>query len=602
MIPRYRPLAAYSLLLAVATGAWLATAFAGAADFPPLWVAGLCVAFSLFVFQFGIPSPWVGLTSMERLPQVGLLLVLSPPAAAAICATASLLWPFLNRGYSHGSTTLAAIRACHNAAMTALMMLVAGAVYAAAGGRHPLDAFGLADLLPLALLGLSMQLVNEACMALYYYFDGRDVRALFKPIYTVMDLIFVPAGVLAALLYNAGHLPTFALFLVLMVVFVLSVHGIGRALTAEDAERSPFARLFKAGRALHGARRIEELGDRLLDELRPLLRFDDFYLVLVDAKQGMLDFRVHEQHGRRQPNARLPLATGLFGLIVERAQPLIVEDWNKAAKTLHQRAFETGKETGSILAVPLVHDGAVIGLVSVQHTEAHVYSMADLNLLQRLSEHLAAAVADARAFEDLEDYRARLEERVAERTAELERAARDKERLIAALRKQGRALERAAQEDPLTGVANRRQFMQRLADEIEVAQASGQPLTLAIADLDRFKLVNDVLGHSVGDEALRSSAALMRNLCRGNDLVARIGGEEFALILPGMSQPDAAAFCERLRGAIENHEWGRVHPRLRMTISIGVWQWNGAADAEALLEAADAQLYRAKRAGRNRVA
>src|SRR5688572_17196918 len=602
MIPRYRPLAVYSLLLAVATGAWLAVELAGVADFPPLWVAALCVAFNLFVFQFGIPSPWVGLTSMERLLQVGLLLVLSPPAAAALCATASLLWPLLNRDYSHGSTTLAAIRACHNAAMAALMVLVAGYAYELAGGRHPLATFGVADLLPLAALGLSMQLVNEACMALFYYLDGRDWRALFKPIYTVMDLVFVPAGVMAALLFNAHPPATFALFMVLMAVFVLSVHGIGRALTAQDAEQSPFARLFKAGRALHGARRIEELGDRILDELRPLLRFDDFYLVLADRKLRTLDFRVHEQGGERQPGMCLPLDTGLFGWVVERGEPLLVEEWRRAPAALRKRALETGKETGSLIAVPLQQGGVVIGLVSVQHTEAHVYSKADLNLLQRLSEHLAAAVADARAFEDLEDYRARLEERVAERTAELERAARDKERLIAALREQGRKLERAAREDPLTGVANRRHFMQRLAAEIEVAQATGQPLTLAIADLDRFKLVNDALGHGTGDEALRQSATLMRSLCRDSDLVARIGGEEFALILPGMAHPDAAAFCERLRGAIESHEWRAVHPRLRMTISIGVWQWNGAVDADALLEAADAQLYRAKRAGRNRVA
>ena len=602
MVPRYRPLAIYSLLLAAATGAWLATALAGATDFPPLWVAALCVAFNLFVFQFGIPSPWVGLTSMERLPQIGLLLVLSPPVAAVICGAASLLYPLLNRGYSHGSTTLAAIRAGHNAAMTALMVLVAGYAYEAAGGRHPLDAFGVADLLPLAALALVAQLVNELCMALFYYFDGRDARALFKPIYTVMDIVFVPAGVLAALLYNAHNPPTFALFMVLMAVFVLSVHGIGRALTAEDAERSPFARLFKAGRALHGARRIEDLGDRLLEELRPLLRFDDFYLVLVDHEQASLDFRVHEQRGERKPGGRQPLNTGLFGLVVNRAEPLLVKDWPRAPEALRKRGLETGKETGSVIVVPLVHGGAVIGLVSVQHTEAHVYSKADLNLLQRLSEHLAAAVADARAFEDLEAYRAGLEVRVAERTAELERAARDKERLIAALREQGRKLERAAREDPLTGVANRRHFMQRLAAEIEVAQATGLPLTLAIADLDRFKLVNDSLGHGVGDEALRGSAALMRGLCRDSDLVARIGGEEFALILPGMAHPDAAAFCERLRGVIESHEWRAVHPRLRMTISIGVWQWNGAADADALLEAADAQLYRAKRAGRNRVA
>jgi diguanylate cyclase (GGDEF)-like protein len=296
------------------------------------------------------------------------------------------------------------------------------------------------------------------------------------------------------------------------------------------------------------------------------------------------------------------LREGLFGWVVESAEPLLVENWPRAPARLRDRALETGKETGSVIAVPLVHEGMVVGLLSVQHTEANVYSRADLNLLQRLAEHVAAAVADARAFEDLEDYRARLEEKVAERTTELEKAGREKERLIAALREHSSALERETNEDPLTGIANRRHFMERLAAEFDVARAVGQPLTLAIADLDRFKIVNDDLGHRVGDEALRQSAALMRPFCSDNDLVARIGGEEFALVLPGMALEPALALCEKLRAAIESHDWRRVHPHLRVTVSIGVAQWDGQSEVSALLEAADAQLYRAKRAGRNRVA
>ncbi|MGH8251954.1 MAG: sensor domain-containing diguanylate cyclase [Steroidobacteraceae bacterium] len=602
MIPRYRPLAIYSLLLAATTGIWLGWELAGAPAFPALWVAGLCILFNLFVWHFGIPAPWVGLTSMERLPQIGLLLVLSPPVAAAICAAASLLWPLLNRGYSQGSLTVASLRALHNAAMTALMLMAAGYAYEAAGGRHPLDGIAPGDIAPLCVMALTAQAVNVALMALFYHFDQRRVRALIKPIYSIMDLIFVPAGVLAAVLYNTGQPATFALFMALMVVFVLSFNGIGRTITSEDAERSPIARLFNAGRALHGARGVDELGSRILDEMRPLFRFDEFYLVLVDREQQALDFRVHELHGERQPRVLSPVDAGLFGWVVENGEPLLVEDWPRAPARLRERALETGKETGSLIAMPLAQDGVVTGLLSVQHTEANVYSQADLNLLQRLAEHVAAAIADARAFEDLENYRAHLEERVAQRTVDLDKANQEKERLIAALREHSSTLERESLEDALTGVANRRCFMQRLTAEIEVAQAVGQPLALAIADLDRFKVVNDDLGHTVGDEALKQSASLMRYHCKDSDLVARIGGEEFALILAGMTGPTAAEFCETLRAAIENHDWRSVHPHLRVTVSIGVCQWDGSADGQALLEAADAQLYRAKRAGRNRVA
>jgi diguanylate cyclase (GGDEF)-like protein len=174
--------------------------------------------------------------------------------------------------------------------------------------------------------------------------------------------------------------------------------------------------------------------------------------------------------------------------------------------------------------------------------------------------------------------------------------------LISALRERSQTLERESYEDPLTGVANRRLFMQRLEAEFDVAKAVGQPLTLAIADLDHFKVVNDRLGHRIGDEALRQSAHLMRGLCRSTDLLARIGGEEFAFVLPGTACDAAIRMCESVRSAIEAHDWRNIHPDMRLTISIGLWQWDGKASVSELLHAADTQLYEAKRGGRNRVA
>jgi diguanylate cyclase (GGDEF)-like protein len=333
-----------------------------------------------------------------------------------------------------------------------------------------------------------------------------------------------------------------------------------------------------------------------------LFRFDELYLVLVDRDRRVLDFRLHERERRRMPAMVRPIDAGLFGWLAARAEPLVVKDWRDAPPELVQRVDAAAIPVGSLLAVPLVNDGIVLGLLCVRHTQPGIYGDADLNLIRQLGEQVAGALADARAFEDLETYRRDLEERVAERTTELEKASVEKERLITMLRERSLLLERESQEDVLTGIANRRCFVQRLAAEIEVSLAVGQPLSVAIVDLDNFKVVNDQLGHPVGDRALRQTAAVMRRNCRSSDLVARIGGEEFALILPGMNREDAARFCESLRAAVATHDWREIDAALAITVSVGVAQWDGTSEIDELVHHADTQLYRAKRAGRNQVA
>lgn len=594
-------LALYSLCLAGLAGSWLWAEWRLVAEFPPLWIAVFGVAASLFVWQFGVQAPRVGLISMERVPQVGFLLIFSPPVAALVCGLASFLWPLLSRRYSHGSPAFAGIRAVHNAAMTALMLLIAGEVYLAMGGEHPLTGFTDRTVAALVVMAVVAQVVNISLMALFFKLDGRDVGRIITASYALSDLIFVPAGVLVALLFNVGAHSALYLFLGLMVLFVLSFNSIGHSMSAEK-NLGPIARLFNVGRALHGARDVGELGARILSETHSLLRFDEFYLVVVDRERGVLDVRVHERQRERLSERTKPIDAGLFGWVIETTRPVLVEDLNVAPADLRQRIQQTDKKTGSFIVVPLIEQGAVLGLLSVQHTQPRVYSSADLHLMQKLAEQVAPALADALAFEDLQDYRRRLEERVAQRTLELEKINLEKERLIAALRERSQTLERESQEDALTGVANRRFFGKRLAAEIEVAQAVNQPLSVAIADLDCFKLVNDKLGHPVGDEALRRSADLMRGLCRETDLIARIGGDEFALLLPGTELKDAAELCEKVRTAVDSHNWRDVHPDLRVSISIGLTQWDGSAAVDDLLEAADSQLYIAKLSGRNRVA
>jgi diguanylate cyclase (GGDEF)-like protein len=159
--------------------------------------------------------------------------------------------------------------------------------------------------------------------------------------------------------------------------------------------------------------------------------------------------------------------------------------------------------------------------------------------------------------------------------------------------------------DALTGLANRRRFDDKLADETARALRHGLPLALLVVDVDHFKRYNDCHGHPAGDACLQRIAALLRGCAgRGSDVVARIGGEEFALLLPHQTAADGRAVAlrvhSRLAAAQIEHGDSPVGPHV--TVSIGLADLDGAGriDAATLLAAADAALYRAKQRGRNR--
>lgn len=156
--------------------------------------------------------------------------------------------------------------------------------------------------------------------------------------------------------------------------------------------------------------------------------------------------------------------------------------------------------------------------------------------------------------------------------------------------------------DPLTDLHNRRHFVEMADREIVQALRHGRPLTLCIIDVDLFKPINDRYGHISGDEVLRRIGALVRQQARSGDIAARIGGEEFALLLPECTLEDAIATAERLRASVEAARFPLDGEDQRLTISIGVATLaDGCASRGALMAAADAALYRAKDEGRNRV-
>lgn len=198
--------------------------------------------------------------------------------------------------------------------------------------------------------------------------------------------------------------------------------------------------------------------------------------------------------------------------------------------------------------------------------------------------------------------RLRAGRRVLQLEAQLRARIREAEEMTHRMGVLNQQLEQLAGTDVLTGLANRRDAMSRLDQMIAMARRYNRPLACAMIDVDDFKRLNDTLGHSAGDDALRGVANVLRAALRQTDVAARIGGEEFLLLLPNQTERDAAMVAERCRTAVAAAPLLTAHPKHRLTISLGVANLTPqTATADQLLHAVDTALYDAKRAGKNRV-
>jgi diguanylate cyclase (GGDEF)-like protein len=249
--------------------------------------------------------------------------------------------------------------------------------------------------------------------------------------------------------------------------------------------------------------------------------------------------------------------------------------------------------TGSLLCVPIRVGDEVAGVLNASHPEPGHFGVDHERLLSVFANFLAQFLTNWRIMH-------RMEEQIRDRTRALERA-------LAEARELKRRFEEMAVTDELTGLHNRRFFFPEAQAALARAVRYRQPYSVILVDLDHFKRINDDFGHAAGDEALRGFASLLGGLVREGDIVARFGGEEFALALPNTGVAGAVELAERLRAALAGIRWSFAGPDRPLTASLGVCAL--AEDAEgasqdlldALLRDADHALYRSKGEGRNRV-
>jgi two-component system, cell cycle response regulator len=245
---------------------------------------------------------------------------------------------------------------------------------------------------------------------------------------------------------------------------------------------------------------------------------------------------------------------GLVRRVVEERRPVLTKALDAESEEWLNRVLPFGR---NLVAIPLSADGEPVGALVVEHSGRRVERRV-VSMLGQFAAHAALALRNSWLLQQVQ---------------------------------------RLAETDGLTGLANRRTFETTLERELSRAARSGEPVTLVMVDVDHFKQLNDEHGHQAGDDVLKLVAEVLASACRDFDTAARYGGEEFAVILPSCSSAESLVVAERLRESIAGIE--TVTP---VTASAGVATFPGhAPDPEGLIKAADEALYESKRGGRNRV-
>ena len=333
-----------------------------------------------------------------------------------------------------------------------------------------------------------------------------------------------------------------------------------------------------------------------------LLYARNFYIAMLSADGSMLEFpySVDERDAVRRPRK---VAKGLTEYVLRNGKALLADRPRIAQLEAAGKVRSLGTLAYCWLGVPLLHDDRVVGVIAVQSYSAEIgFSGRDQELLTFVAYHIGSGLARKQAQDRLMQAHAGLEQRVSERTHELAEANAELVEQMGERMRAERKLTYQASHDGLTGLPNRVQLLERLALAIATARGdSNACFAVLFLDLDRFKLVNDSVGHAVGDELLVEAGRRIVGTVRGTDVVSRLGGDEYAILAEGLDGPAMAEeLGRRVLAALGAPIWiaGR---ELFPSASIGIAMWHPRYEiGEDMLRDADAAMYRAKGEGRDR--
>lgn len=338
-----------------------------------------------------------------------------------------------------------------------------------------------------------------------------------------------------------------------------------KALSSKSAELEQRLReralLFDIVRASASERELGDVLEDIATRVGKALHFRECLLFLVDPDTRRLTLRA--AYGFESPGELLERIVlfdeDLLGKVAVTGEHTMIDDLEKLEGDV---LWGPIRRTGSIAILPIVHHGKTTGVMAATREQTSGFSDVDTALLEAISEQVGLAIRHTQLFHELR---------------------------------------RGSQHDDLTGLGNRRLLRIRLDDELHRAERFGQTVSVLVIDIDHFKSLNDRHGHPTGDASLRKLAGLMTRNLRRIDTIARVGGEEFVVLLPRTSLTEASVVAEKLRSVVERTEFpgGEGQPGGTLTISIGVATLRHDETGADLLARADTALYAAKDQGRN---
>jgi diguanylate cyclase (GGDEF)-like protein len=324
--------------------------------------------------------------------------------------------------------------------------------------------------------------------------------------------------------------------------------------------------LHAAVSAINASFEMERICQVVYETVSQVMSCNDFVIDGYDPKSNeIVPIYAIEEPGRRVITNRYVADHGMAGEIVRTKTSMLFNNLEQIENSgIRFELYGSYEEdqTRSILAVPMILHGEIYGMVSAQSYQENAYTTEDIYLLEVLASHASIAIENARLFD---------------------------------------SIQKLANTDPLTGILNRRRFFELAELEFTRAKLTHQLLSVIMLDVDDFKHFNDQHGHQAGDKVLELVAESCASSLRSDDIFGRLGGEEFAVVLPNTSLSDANDVATRLRLAIRgiNLSDMTVTP---VTVSVGVSEYDPTCKTfDIMIERADKAMYAAKNSGRNQV-